>query len=147
MNLLIAALIVISLTVLLLCLGEVARRLAERRVSREMAAFACPFCMCQLGLKAVAKGRDYSPFEVLWAVDGALVHCHPICRRIKCEKCGECIDLRLNREGERFGARLSSENCPEKKAAPEVIAELRGWIADHRSRAQPGVPPDRGGIL
>ena len=101
MDFLFAALIATSLTALLLCLGS--RRLAARRVYREMATFACPFCLCRLGQKAVAEGRDYSPFEVLWEVDGALVHCHPICRRIKCEKCGECIDLRLNREGERFG--------------------------------------------
>ena len=130
MNLLIAVLIAISLTALLLWLGEVARRVAERRVCREMATFTCPFCSRQLGLKAVSAGRECSPFEELWAVDGVLVHCHPICRSIKCEQCGECISLRLNREGKRFGPRLSSEDCPEERAAPEVVAELREWIAD-----------------
>jgi transcription elongation factor Elf1 len=107
MNPLIAILIAVLLTAAMLYLGALARRIAEKRVLREMAAFACPSCLHELGVKAVSEGRDCSPFEELWDVKGALLHCRPICRSIRCQQCGKSIELRLNRQGERFGPRLS----------------------------------------
>jgi hypothetical protein len=66
------------------------------------------------------------------------VHCHPVRRRVNCGHCGECVEIRLNREGERFGARLSADNSEQiariKAMPPEQIAEMKDWLAEHRNR-------------
>jgi hypothetical protein len=134
MNYLIAALIVVPLAALLFGVGVVIGWITQQLVFRELATVACPFCLLPIGLRAVAEGRDCSPMEELWEVEGALLHCYPICRSIKCEHCDDCFVVRLNREGERFGPRLSIEQDPEGMATPELKSELRAWLAEHKDR-------------
>lgn len=132
-----AAMISLSLVAFLLIVGVVLHRMSAKRAFHEMVAFVCPFCSRPMGLKAIVDGRDYTPFDVLWDLQGKLVHCHPICRSVKCDQCGNCCVIRLNREGEHFGPRLSLENGEQiarvKAMSPEQVIEMKTWLAEQKA--------------
>jgi hypothetical protein len=114
-------------------------RISAARNFRVMASAKCPRCTNPIGLAAVKNGRECSPFEELWTDDDEVtVHCHPQIRRVECVHCHECVEIRLNKEGPRFGPRLTAvggeTRLLEKGVHPEVVAEMKSWLARFRHR-------------
>jgi hypothetical protein len=138
MTSLIATLIALALVAFLVVACALFNRISAIRVVHEMAAFACPYCSCPMGLKAISDGRDCSPYEELWNLHGEVVHCHPVCRSVKCERCSNCCVIRLNREGEQFGPRLSLVDAEQiariKEMSPELLGEMKTWLAEQKTR-------------
>src|SRR5262245_24018061 len=84
----------------------------ERQGFGEMAACTCPGCGHPIGFAAVQRGKDCSPFEELWE-DGENepVHHHPEERAVTCGLCNQMCVVRLNKEGDFFGPRISAKDA------------------------------------
>jgi hypothetical protein len=110
MDLLLAFVIAVPLAALLLVVCALISRWGERRMLQEMARAACPKCGTVVGLRVVMEGKDCSPWEEFEVGEGGdLVHWHPDCRSVRCGRCAHCFVIRLNRDGDCFGPRLSIE--------------------------------------
>jgi hypothetical protein len=136
MTIVIAISIALPLAAVLLVVSALFHRISLKRIDHEMASFPCPYCAHPFGVKAISNGQDCSPFEELWPLQGKLVHCHPVLGSVKCEHCGSCCVIRLNRDGGQFGPRLSVDDAEQiariKAMSPELLGEMKAWLAEKR---------------
>lgn len=108
-SLIIAAAIAIVATLTFLRVCRLLGERSHRRACREMENVACPKCSVPIGFAAVVAGDDESPWEELWGIGPEFEHCRPVCQKVVCPACREPFVIRLNRQGEQFGSRLSTE--------------------------------------
>lgn len=116
------SLMVIGVLVTWTGLGWAASRISLHRAVREFRNFPCPQCGKRVGDAAARAGKDVSPWEEIWGDDdddGANTrHCHPTCRSVRCDNCATEFVLRLNRQGNKCGPRLSVRSRDEDGGQP-----------------------------